>query len=104
MTTPNADRGGERVQSFLWDQTQQGNAYVPGKEAKQSRAERVKRTIQGVEQQFPNPSSAQGLAQGGQPNAPSNFTTNTAQHYYTYNGMNAELNGVGQQFQGYGNQ
>lgn len=98
--SPNTDRGGERGQSFLWDQTQQGGPYVLGKEAKQSRAERVKRTIQGVEQQFPNPSSAQGQAQGGQSSAPSNST----QHYYAYNGMNADLNGVGQQFQGYGNQ
>lgn len=82
--SPNADRSGERVQFLFSNQTQQGHTYVPGKESRQSRAERRQKAIQGAEAQFPNTPSAQG-------------------HTY-HNGMTGDLAGVGQQFQGQGGQ
>lgn len=101
----NADSAGERVQSFLCDQTQQGNTYVPGKATKRSRVKRVKKAIKGVEKQFPSPSSAHGQAQGGQSGSPYQVNTNTVENGYTqYSGMPTDLNGVGQQFQGQGYQ
>lgn len=75
---------GARVQSPLLDQTQQGHTYVPGKESKQSRAERVKKAIQSVEEKFPN--------------------TPSAQDHPSHSDMTEDLNGVGQQFQDYDHQ
>lgn len=98
-----ADLAQNRVQSFLWGTTQPGDTYVPGKESKQSRSKRVKKVIQGIGEQFPNPHPPHGQAQGGQSSGPSNATANAAEHHYTYcNGTTADLNGVGQQFQDYG--
>lgn len=103
--SPNADHAGDRVQSFLWEQTRQGQYYVPGKDSPHSRDERVKRTIQGVEAHFPNSSSIQRQAQGGQGGTPAKVTTNTDGHEDAhYNSMSADLNGVGQQFYAYGHQ
>lgn len=93
------DRGGDRVQSFLWDQTQQGDTYVPGKDSLQSRAKRVKRTIQDIQEQLPSFSSAQEQTQGGQWSASWKVTNNTVGQSYThYNSIKADLNGIGQQF------
>lgn len=82
--SPNADLAGERVQSFLWGRAQQGQTYVPGKESPQSRDERVMGIIQGVERHFSNCYSAQKQSKGGHSGPPST--------------VNADLNGVGQQF------
>lgn len=82
--SPNANHAGERVQLFLWDQTQQGQTYVPGVESFKSRGERVKGMIRGVEEHFPSSPSVQMRTQRGQAGAPS--------------AENADLNGVGQQF------
>lgn len=70
---------GERVQLCFSNQTQQGHTYVPGKENRQSRAERVEKVIQGAQEQFPSTPSAQDQ-------------------------MTKDLTGVGQQFQGHGGQ
>lgn len=95
----NMDRAEERVQSFLWDQTQQGDTYVPGRENPQSRSKRLERTLKCVNGQFNNSSSAQKQAQGEQSGIPSKVTANTTGHECThYNGMSADLYGVGQQF------
>lgn len=103
--SPKAGHAGERLQSFLWDTTQQGHIYASGEESPQSRAERVKRTIQGVEAQFLDSSSAKSQAHGGQSGTPSKVTTNTVGHEYNHhNSTTADLNGVGQQFQGYDRQ
>lgn len=97
-----ADRGEEGVQSSLWDQTQQGDTYVPGKDSPQSRVERVKKIVQDVKGQLPNLSPTRDQTQGGKCSTPSKLTTNTAGYDYTrHNGMIADLNGIGQQFQGY---
>lgn len=83
----NADRAGERGQSFFWDETEQsGNTYVPGKETKQSRAKRasrVKKAIRSCDEQFHNTSSAS-----------SNGTTSPAEHDYSYDSMAADLKDV----------
>lgn len=103
--SPNTDHAGERVQSFLYDTTQQGNTYATGNQSLQSRAERVKRTIQGVERIFPNLSSAREEAQRGQPGTPPQSITNTVGQEYTHSDCTiSDLNGVGQQFQGYSRQ
>lgn len=74
-------RAQDRVQSFLWDTTQQGTTFVPGKESKQSRANRINTTIQAVDHHFSSPSvTQQGAA---------------------HNAASPDLNGVGQQFAGY---
>lgn len=89
-----ADRSGgrgysqDRVQSFLWRTSQQGDTFVPGKESRQGRANRVNSAIQAIHNHFPNPSVAQqqGHSSGAQGTS--------------RNRTNADLNGVGQQFYG----
>lgn len=99
--SPNADSAGERVQSFLYDTTQQGHTYATGKESPQSRGERVKRTIRGVERHFPNLSSTREVAQTGQSGTPPKGITNTVGEDHTHSDSTvADLNGVGQQFRG----
>lgn len=101
----NADHAGDRVQSFLSDQTQQGYTYIPLKETTQSRDKRIKRVIQDTKRHFPDSSSAHWQAQGGKSSAPSGATTNTAGHEYTYHGRSAiDLYGIGQQFHGHSHQ
>lgn len=80
MTCRSGDKSSaqDRVQSYLWGTTQQGNTFVPGQETRQDRANRVNTTIQAVDRHFPGPYVAQ---QG--------------------NGASADLNGVGQQFHTY---
>lgn len=90
----------DRVQSFIWDTTQQGDKFVPGKEGNGSRAERVERTIQAVDHQFANRSVAQH--QGQAPQAPVGSGVTTAQSQGAHHsGRNADLNSVGQQFHGH---
>lgn len=89
-----------RVQSFLWDTTQQGETFVPGRESTQSRAERVKTTIQAVDHQFSNSSVAQHQGQGTRAPVGSGATTAQSQDAH-HNARTADLNGVGQQFHGY---
>ncbi|KAI7773284.1 hypothetical protein LA080_011362 [Diaporthe eres] len=90
----------ERVQSFLWDTTQQGATFVPGEGSNKSRAEKIQKTIQTVDHQFANPSVAQHQGQGAQ--GPVGFGGTTAQSQDAHHsGRTADLNGVGQQFHGY---
>lgn len=86
----NLDMAHDHIQSFLYNITQHGQTFVPGQESKQSRAQRVTRTIQAVDYQFANPSAAQHQQQG-------QGDRQSAQSSAT----GAALNGVGQQFPGY---
>ncbi|KAH8768927.1 hypothetical protein F5883DRAFT_643600 [Diaporthe sp. PMI_573] len=102
QTNPSGDTGlaQDRVQSFLWNITQQGNTFVPGKESKRGRAKRVKKTIQAVDHQFPNPHVAHQQGHGAE--MPVVSGVNTTEHQCAvHNGTTANLNGVGQQLHGY---
>jgi hypothetical protein len=78
----------DRVRSLLWETTQQGDTFVPGTASEQSRSERINSTLQAVDQQFPSLSVTQQMGHGPHAkNAPRN-------------GNSADLNGVGQHFQG----
>ncbi|KAG8163127.1 hypothetical protein KVR01_007605 [Diaporthe batatas] len=87
-----------QTQSYPWTTTHQGNTFVPGRESRQSRANRVNAMIQAVDLHFPNQyivtaqqqsheaqAGAQAQAQGGGT---------------THNRADTDLNGVGQQFHG----
>lgn len=80
----------DRVQSFLWNITQQGNTFVPGKESKRGRAKRVKKTIQAVDHQFPNPHVAHQQGHGAE--MPVVSGVNTTEHQCAvHNGTTANL-------------
>lgn len=84
-----ADHAHDRVHSFLWDTTQHGDTFTPGKESNESRANRVNTTIQAIDHQFPNPSIAH------------NKSNSPGVQGCPHKTAGADLNGVGQQFHDY---
>lgn len=84
-------------ESFLWNTTQQGDTFVPGEEARESRVKRIKKTIQAVDSQFSNQNVAQQQSQG--PGVPLGSENNNVQHQDAQRSeITADLKGVGQQF------